>query len=185
MQKQEASDLANSKLKTELKESQEMYQVTYEKLVRMESSNQQPNDKRLGISDSGAVPAQVTSFTHPSVDVSAYESKIERLTRTNSQLTDSNDEFKGEVKSLNRKLADLEQRGSEAVTGQASALVTNVVPAVDDVVSPPVVEGKGGWGTLGWLIPFLVIGLGVAFFVILKEEFQRPLAGKNERKRDN
>jgi len=205
VRKQEVSSLKISDLRDKLEDALEMHQLTREKLVRTESSSQQPNSKSLGIDeiavsgpgvndssiteidlvgDSGSASVQATSFAQPSVNIASYESKIAQLTHKNRQLADSNAEFDSEVKSLNRELASLKNQGRE-VTSQASAsLVSNTVPAGNAVAPSPVASRKTGWGILGWLIPFLVIGLGVAFFVILKEEFQRPLAGQGDRKGD-
>ena len=91
-------------------------------------------------------------------------------------------DFQSQIKSLNRELESLKKQGSEVAAGQASTPLVSAVPVVDTLVSPPAADEKGGWGILGWLIPFLAVGLGVAFFVILKEEFQRPLSGKSDRK---
>ena len=206
MQKQEASSLTISKLRGKLTESLERYEVVFKKLVLMESSNQQPNGKKFELDelavgdpgvfgskvtkiaserDSGSAPVQTTSFAQPPVDVSSYESKIAQLTRKNRQLADSNAEFEGEIKSLNRQLADFNKQDSEEAAGQASTpLVSNAVRVVDAPVSSQAADDKSGWGILGWLIPFLVVGLGVAFFVVLKEEVQRPRSGKSDRQDD-
>ena len=195
MQKQEASNLTINKLRGKVTEALEMYNMTYEKQVRMEGVNRDLQKKVSELSmhdssvnkitpivDSEPAPVQTTSFAQPSVEVSSYESKIAQLTRKNRQLADSNADFQSQIKSLNRELESLKKQGSEVAAGQASTPLVSAVPVVDTLVSPPAADEKGGWGILGWLIPFLAVGLGVAFFVILKEEFQRPLSGKSDRK---
>ena len=195
MQNQEAAKLEINKLKGKLTEVLEQYQVTYKKQVLMEGVNQKLQAKIAELSsddstiskialvgDSVPTPVQATSFTQPSIDVSSYESKTAQLTRKNRQLVDNNADLQSEIKSLNRELTGLKQQGSEVTGSASSSLVSNSVPVMDKVASLQAVDKKGGWGILGWLIPFLAIGLGVAFFVILKEEFQRPLAGNSQRK---
>lgn len=195
MQNQEAAKLEINKLKGKLTEVLEQYQVTHKKQVLMEGVNQKLQAKIAELSsddstiskialvgDSVPTPVQATSFTQPSIDVSSYESKTAQLTRKNRQLVDNNADLQSEIKSLNRELTGLKQQGSEVTGSASSSLVSNSVPVMDKVASLQAVDKKGGWGILGWLIPFLAIGLGVAFFVILKEEFQRPLAGNSQRK---
>jgi len=195
-QKQEVFKQENNKLKEELTNTREKYEMVYSKQIEAQENNQKLRDQIVDlrasnsniteitpIVDSGDPVPVATSFAQPSVDVSSYESKITHLSRKNRQLVDSNDNFKGEIKSLNRELGELKTRGNEVVTSEASTpLASSSVPAAG-VTLPAIGEKKGGWGILGWLIPFLAIGLGVAFFVILKEEFQRPLATKTKHDR--
>jgi len=120
-----------------------------------------------------AAPAQI--------DVSSYETEISQLTTKNRQLSERNSEFEDENRALSRQLLSLEnQAGQEAVSSQSPANVS-AMPAVHPAVAGVIEEKEGGWGLLAWLIPFLAIGLGVAFFVIIKEELHRKPAGAVDR----
>ena len=105
-------------------------------------------------------------------DVSSYESDISRLTRKNRALTESNSELEKHNRSLTRKLGKLEQQPIDLdrreVVAESPALVKDAA-----VAGLPVVPKAGG-SILSWLLPFLAIGLGIAFFVILREEIHRP-----------
>jgi len=76
---------------------------------------------------------------------------------------------------LTRQLADLEGRSTEVQVESDPGIeieetaVAAAVPAV-----PELGFDFSKYGTLGWLIPFLVLGLGIAFFVIAREELHRP-----------
>ena len=179
-EKQEAFRQENTKLKDELARTQNNNQKLNNRIAELSGDS---NVTKFASADgSGAAQVQATSFASPTVDVSSFESKIAQLTRKNRQLADNNANFKSEIKSLSRELASLKTQGSAVDTDQTSlSLASNRAPT-DVAIAPDVVDEKGGWGTLGWLLPFLAIGLGVAFFVILKEEFQRPLAKTSDRK---
>ena len=115
----------------------------------------------------------------PPVDLSSYEAEISQLTRSNRQLSEANTGFKDKNRSLNRQLASLEsQSNDQALADKASVIAATALPAVlpKTANSAALVESNTGWGILTWLIPFLAIGLGIAFFVIVKEELDRPSA---------
>ena len=126
-------------------------------------------------------PAAVSSITasapaeavaQPKFDTSPYETKISQLTRKNQQLSEINSDFKNENRSLSRELASLKNQSVAETTGaKGSTLVSASLPVVP--AAGTLAVDKGGWGILAWLIPFLAIGLGIAFFVIIKEELQR------------
>ena len=128
-----------------------------------------------------AKPAVVSSITanapaevvaEPEFDTSPYDTKISQLTRKNRQLSEINSDFKDENRSLSRELASLKGQSVEETTDvRGSTLVSTSLPVVPAAVTPAI--DKGGWGILTWLIPFLAIGLGIAFFVIIKEELHR------------
>ena len=126
------------------------------------------------------VTAPITAESQPSVDATAFEAKISQLTRKNRQLSDANSDFKNKNQLLNRRLTDLNNKdGSFAVNKNSPATVATALPnSLPTAVSSTAVSGsKRGWGILTWLIPFLAIGLAVAFFVIIKEELHRPSPG--------
>lgn len=121
--------------------------------------------------DAPPAPVQAIGFTETAVDVSSFESKIASLTRENEQLARINADFKNQ----NQSQASPEEPAREvAVSDEWVATGAVEAPAVVAAMTPNVTGKKGGWGTWVWLVPFLAIGLGIAFFVILREEFQRP-----------
>lgn len=179
-----------SKLEAEYQELERQRQQTMvdnqkleSRIAELSTGNQNSVSDIALVNDSPPAQVQTTSFAQPAVDVSSYESKISLLNRKNRQLADSNADFKSENRSLSRQLASLKQQATQTTASDTSATLASAqAPAAAAVgLASEAIDEKRGWGVLGWLIPFLAIGLGVAFFVILREEFQRPLAGAGDR----
>ena len=127
--------------------------------------------------------AKTTPATQPPVNVATYETEISELTRKNRQLSDSNTKFEKRNRTLSSQLASLkDQSGKVALDENTSAIASTSLPAVLPTVTSATSSGRG-WGVLAWLIPFLAIGLGIAFFVIIKEELHRPPVGVQKRSR--
>ena len=184
-----ADNQALGQSNTQLRQDYIVLKGKYDELSQQQivmNDNQEPNDNS---SDVGSVNdiAEVNAgssapeVTPPSVDVSSYETKISELNRKNRQLAESNSDFKDENRSLSQHLASLEKKqgGNAVVNSNAATIDSTSLSAV--LPAPPVTENKAGWGILGWLIPFLAIGLGVAFFVIMREELHRSPAGTTKR----
>ena len=112
------------------------------------------------------------------VDVSSYETEISQLTRKNRQLTETNSEFENKNRSLNRQLVDLKGQGDIKLASESNPPSASTAVPILPATATTVAGGKGKWGVLVWLIPFLALGLGIAFFVIMREELHRPPAGK-------
>ena len=122
-------------------------------------------------------PVPSSALAQPSVDLSAYETKISQLTRKNRQLSESNADFKRENRTLSRQVSSVKnQRGQETRLVDSSAIASASLPTGLSTAAATDTGEKGGWGVFAWLIPFLAIGLGIAFFVIIKEELHRPPA---------
>ena len=145
------------------------------------------NDFKPGeVSEVAAINAETPATpVAPTVDVSPYETKIAQLSRKNRQLVESNSDFKDENRSLSRQLASLKKPSntaavSENVTTPAVASLPSTLPAV--ATSTAADGTKSRWGVLTWLLPFLGIGLAIAFFVIVKEELHRPATATNRNK---
>ena len=119
------------------------------------------------------VPPVVEPEPESSADVSSHELDIARLTRKNRVLTESNSELEKQNRFLNRQLGELEgqslEMDSQEVVAQSPAIVKDAA-----VAALPVAVPKAGGSILSWLLPFLAIGLGIAFFVILREEIHKP-----------
>ena len=121
----------------------------------------------------------VSTVAEPLVDVSSYETTISQLTLKNRQLSESNSDLNNENRSLSDQVASIEnQRVQEASTDAsviATASLPTALPAAADAT-----KSEGGWSILTWLIPFFAIGLGIAFFVIMKEELHRPSTQRSD-----
>ena len=187
----------NQQLSQNFSELDRRYNALSQQQQKLADDNKRLNDQiaNLNVIDSDVNTGQISEVAAitaaptatvipPSVDLSPYETKISQLTRKNRQLSESNAKFTNENRSLSGQLATLKKRSVRAATSQSSvssviapaSLPTNL-PAAAAVVS----KKEGGWGILAWLIPFLAIGLGVAFFVIIKEELHRPSGGATTR----
>ena len=114
----------------------------------------------------------------PVVDASSYETTISQLTRRNRQLSEANSDFQDQNRLLNRQLASLEgQADTKLVSDEGRLSAPVALPAIPTAATT-VAGNKSGWGVLKWVIPFLALGLGIAFFVIIREELHRPPAAK-------
>jgi len=131
---------------------------------------------------SGQLSAEETvepMAAQPTVDVGAFQSKINQLTRKNRQLAQSNADFEERNKSLGLQLASLQGQSAEVDTPVTGTIDTvDVAEGIQGTLAaavPAAVPAAGdGYGIMTWMIPFLVLGLGIAFFVIVREELHRP-----------
>ncbi|MDB2685629.1 hypothetical protein N9Y42_00255 [Mariniblastus sp.] len=128
---------------------------------------------------SKVAPIETETEVPASVEVPADESEVLLLTRKNRQLSESNADFKKQNRTLSRELATLKNQSGDPV--EASSITAGSLPLAVSTADVDTTEGTRGWGVLAWLIPFLAIGLGIAFFVIIREELHRPPTASTNR----
>ena len=107
----------------------------------------------------------------PTADVS-LEADVTRLNRKNRILSQTNSELEDRNRKLTRQLAELEE-GDIALSSQPKTIAAAPVAIKEVAAALPAVPKAGG-SILSWILPFLALGLGVAFFVIMREELHRP-----------
>ena len=148
-------------------------QTLNDRIVELTNSNESQLSE---IASLNSRPMETTTVAAPAVDVTPYESKIARLTRKNRELTKTNSEFEDRNLLLTQQLAGMDTEVEiEPVAAEPDYTATVAEPAVAAVPAVPKLGFDfSKYGVLGYLIPFFAIGLGVAFFVVMREELHKP-----------
>jgi len=169
--------LLESKYQGLERRSQDDVQSLKDRIAKLNVSNESYAAQIATFDSTTSTPVQTPAFSGSNSDLAAFETRISRLSQQNLRLAKSNTDFKNENKSLTRQLANLKKQHDEVANSSASDPIGSAqAPATTFVAPNSSIETDEGWGILAWLIPFLVIGLGIAFFVIIKEELHRPPA---------
>ena len=169
--------LLESKYQELERRSQDDVQSLKDRIAKLNVSNESYAAQIATFDSTTSTPVQTPAFSGSNSDLAAFETRISRLSQQNLRLAKSNTDFKNENKSLTRQLVNLKKQHDEVANSSASDPIGSAqAPATTFVAPNSSIETDEGWGILAWLIPFLVIGLGIAFFVIIKEELHRPPA---------
>ena len=149
-------------------------QVLTQRISELEASNESYVSEIAALNaremEAPVEPPAVEPEAELTTDVA--ESDIALLKRKNRMLSQSNSEFEKENRSLTRQLAEFEDQDVDL--GAQREVSTGSLAIQDTpVASLPAVVPKVGGSILSWLLPFLAIGLGVAFFVIMREELHK------------
>lgn len=159
------------------RKTQDDVQSLEERIAKLNVSNENYAAQIATFDSATSAPVQATGFSVSNAELPAFEARISRLSQQNRQLAKSNTDFKNENQSLTRQFANLKKQHDAAANSSASNPISSAQAPVATLVAPNSSnETNESWGILAWLIPFLVIGLGIAFFVIIKEELHRPPA---------
>ena len=178
MYKRQQKHAVLEKKHQELKrKTQDDVQSLEERIAKLNVSNENYAAQIATFDSATSAPVQATGFSVSNAELPAFEARISRLSQQNRQLVKSNTDFKNENQSLTRQFANLKKQHDAAANSSASNPISSAQAPVATLVAPNSSnETNESWGILAWLIPFLVIGLGIAFFVIIKEELHRPPA---------
>ena len=137
-----------------------------------------------------AEPAETITVTRADPELLA---KLDRLTKENRRLKNSFSEAEDRNRSLRRELNELEEDNETLLASETELDIdSDVAERSDSALTLPSIGADAdgdsdAYNINYWILPFLLLGLGIALFVVLREEFhkkpaERLVSGREDKK---